>query len=215
MSILKVARLGHPVLRERARKVDRAEITTPAFQKLVDDMLETLDEYDGIGLAAPQVHESVRLVLVGIHESRKDADEEHGGTRSGTERRGEAGDEDRERAADTDAGSNERVLSVYALINPEITPIGREKGEDWEGCLSLPGLRGRVRRPNEVKLVALDRNANRFEMHLHGYPARVLQHEADHLDGVLFVDRMNSFETLTFLDEYAKYWAKTADDDPS
>jgi peptide deformylase len=215
MSILKVARLGHPVLRERARKVDRAEITTPAFQKLIDDMLETLDEYDGIGLAAPQVHESVRVVLVGIHERRKDADEEHGGTRRGTEGRGEAGDEDRERAGDTDAGSNERVLSVYALINPEITPIGREKGEDWEGCLSLPGLRGRVRRPNEVKLVALDRNANRVEMHLHGYPARVLQHEADHLDGVLFIDRMDSFETLTFLDEYAKYWAKTADDDPS
>jgi peptide deformylase len=234
MSILKVARLGHPVLRERARKVDRTEITTPAFQKLIDDMLESMDEYDGIGLAAPQVHESVRLVLVGIHEKREDGDEENGGARRGTEGHGEArkgtgearerrgegpeGHEeagDGERAGDTDADGNERVLSVYALINPEVTPIGREKGEDWEGCLSLPGLRGRVRRPNEVKLVALDRNANRVEMHLHGYPARVLQHEADHLDGVLFIDRMNSFETLTFLEEYAKYWAKTADDDPS
>jgi peptide deformylase len=217
MSILKVARLGHPVLRERARKVDRNEITTPAFQKLIDDMLETLDEYDGIGLAAPQVHESVRLVLVGIHESRKDADQEHGEARRGTEEHEEAQDEDLERAghSDDDDVEDEKMLSVYALIDPEITPIGREKEEDWEGCLSLPGLRGRVKRPNEVKLVALDREANRIEMHLHGYPARVLQHEADHLDGVLFIDRMDSFETLTFLEEYAKYWAKTADGDRS
>jgi peptide deformylase len=246
MSILKVARMGHPVLRERARKVDRAEITTPEFQKLIDDMFDTMDEYDGIGLAAPQVHESVRLLLVGIHESGEEhgegqerhgeaqeghgeareghgeARERHGEAREGhgearerhgeaRERHGEAEDGDRE-AAGEDEGE-ESALSVYALINPEITPIGREKGEDWEGCLSLPGLRGRVRRPNDVKLVALDREANRIEMHLHGYPARVLQHEADHLDGVLFVDRMDSFETLTFLEEYAKYWAKAAGDD--
>ena len=218
MSILKVARLGHPVLRERARKVDPAEIATPEFQKLIDDMFETLDAYDGIGLAAPQVHESVRLVLVGIHESRDEEGEEghgealerHGEAQEG---HGEAGDRDPESAGDDEAGDEEETLTVYALINPEITPIGREKGEDWEGCLSLPGLRGRVRRPNEVMLVALDREGNRIEMHLHGYPARVLQHEADHLDGVLFIDRMNSFETLTFLEEYAKYWVKAESDD--
>jgi peptide deformylase len=204
MSILKVARLGHPVLRERARKVDPAEIATPEFQKLIDDMFETLDAYDGIGLAAPQVHESVRLVLVGIHESRDDDSEEG---------QGEAEDRDLESAGNDEAGDGEETLTVYALINPEITPIGREKGEDWEGCLSLPGLRGRVRRPNEVMLVALDREGNRIEMHLHGYPARVLQHEADHLDGVLFIDRMSSFETLTFLEEYGKYWARAASDD--
>ena len=232
MSILKVARLGHPVLRERARRVDRDEIATPEFQKLIDDMFETLDAYDGIGLAAPQVHESVRLVLVGIHEGRdEDGEEGHGearerhgeaGDRHGEarerhgearERHGEAEDRDLESAGDDGAGNEEETLTIYALINPEITPIGREKGEDWEGCLSLPGLRGRVRRPNEVMLVALDREGNRIEMHLHGYPARVLQHEADHLDGVLFIDRMNSFETLTFLEEYAKYWVKAESDD--
>lgn len=211
MSILKVARMGHPVLRERARKVDRAEIRTPEFQKLIDDLLETMDEYDGVGLAAPQVHESVRLVLVGIHENREENDDE--GHEEGQERYGQEEDGDRERAGGEEGKEN--TLSLYALINPEITPVGREKGEDWEGCLSLPGLRGRVRRPNEVKLVAFDRDANRIEMHLHGYPARVLQHEADHLDGVLFIDRMESFETLTFLEEYAKYWAKKAGDERS
>ena len=218
MSILKVARLGHPVLRERARRVDRDEIATPEFQKLIDDMFETLDAYDGIGLAAPQVHESVRLVLVGIHEGRdEDGEEGHGEARErhgeAGDRHGEAEDRDLESAGDDGAGNEEETLAIYALINPEITPIGREKGEDWEGCLSLPGLRGRVRRPNEVMLVALDREGNRIEMHLHGYPARVLQHEADHLDGVLFIDRMSSFETLTFLEEYGKYWARAAGDD--
>jgi peptide deformylase len=185
MSILKVARMGHPVLRERARKVDPSEILTPSFQKLIDDMYETMDAYDGIGLAAPQVHESVRLMLVGINETEG---EEHGQEGAGK-------------------GEEETSMSVYALINPEIKPLGRETEEGWEGCLSLPGLRGRVRRPNEVTLVALDREAKRVEMQLQGYPARVAQHEADHLDGVLFVDRMDSLQTLTFLEEYAKYWA--------
>jgi peptide deformylase len=202
MSILKVARMGHPVLRERALRVDPAEILTPSFQKLIDDMLETMDEYDGIGLAAPQVHESVRLVLVGIHEGRRlDEDQDEDGDEE-VVGEGDAGGAD-------DVDEDERSLAVYALINPEIKVIGRETGEDWEGCLSLPGLRGRVRRPNEVTLTALDREANRIEMHLHGYPARVLQHEADHLDGVLFVDRMESLETLTYMEEYAKYWTKS------
>lgn len=187
--------MGHPVLRERARRVEPAEIATPEFQKLIDDMLETLDEYDGIGLAAPQVHESVRLVLVGIHESRE-ADEE---------------DEEREEdgiGGNEGSGEEGNGLTVLALINPEIRPVGRETSEDWEGCLSLPGLRGRVTRPDEVTVVALDREGKRIELQLQGYPARVAQHEADHLDGVLFIDRMKSFETLTFLEEYAKYWAE-------
>jgi len=175
MSILKVARMGHPVLRQRAQPVSPADITTPAFQKLVDDMFETMDAYEGIGLAAPQVHESVRLVLVGITEHR---------------------------------GDEEAKMRIVALINPEIRVIGTETGEDWEGCLSLPGLRGRVTRPNEIKVSALDRDGGRFELHLEGYPARVTQHETDHLDGILFVDRMTSFETLTFLEEYARFWAK-------
>jgi peptide deformylase len=172
MSILKVARMGHPVLRQVARKVDAAEIKTPAFQKLVDDMLETMREYDGIGLAAPQVHQSVRLALIGIEEGRGEA----------------------------------RNMRVLPVVNPDVTPTGKATAEDWEGCLSLPRLRGRVVRPDRIQLRALDRRGNRVEFDLEGYPARVAQHEIDHLDGVLFIDRMKSFETLCFLDEYSKYW---------
>jgi len=178
MSILKVARMGHPVLRQRARRVEPSTIATPEFKRLIDDMFETMDAHDGIGLAAPQVHHGVRLMLVGVDEAREGSD--------------------KERAS----------APVVALVNPDITPVGRETTEDWEGCLSLPGLRGRVRRPNDVKLVALDRHGGRVEMTLHGHPARVVQHEADHLDGALFVDRMKSLQTLTFMEEYAKYWAR-------
>jgi peptide deformylase len=172
MSILKVARMGHPVLRKVARKVEPAEIKTPAFQKLVDDMIETMREYDGIGLAAPQVHEGVRLAIVGIEEGKGD----------------------------------DRTIRVLPVVNPEITPTTKTTAEDWEGCLSLPRLRGRVVRPDRVLLKALDRRGNRVEFDLEGYPARVAQHEIDHLDGVLFIDRMKSFETLCFLDEYSKFW---------
>jgi len=174
MSILKVARMGHPVLRKAARKVDPSDIKSPAFQKLVDDMIETMREYEGIGLAAPQVHESVRLAIIGIEEGRGD----------------------------------NRAIRILPVVNPEITPVGRETEEDWEGCLSLPKLRGKVTRPSRISVKALDRRGNKIEVDLEGYPARVAQHEIDHLDGVLFIDRMKSFETLTFLDEYSKFWVE-------
>jgi peptide deformylase len=174
MSILKVARMGHPVLRQVARKVEPAEIKSPAFQKLVDDMIETMREYDGIGLAAPQVHQGVRLALIGIEEGKGD----------------------------------DRTLRVLPVVNPEVTPVGGGMAEDWEGCLSLPKLRGRVNRPDRVLVKALDRRGHKIEFDLAGYPARVAQHEIDHLDGVLFIDRMKSFESLCFLDEYSKYWTE-------
>jgi peptide deformylase len=175
MSILKVARMGHPVLRTRARRAEPPEITSPAFQKLIDDMMETMEEYHGIGLAAPQVHESVRLVLVGIEDGRDGEDAE---------------------------------LRLIPVINPEIIPVGSEVAEDWEGCLSVPNLRGRVPRAVEVRLRGLDRKGGRLDLGLRGFPARVAQHEADHLDGILFVHRMKSLETLTFLEEFGKYWQK-------
>lgn len=172
MSILKIARMGHPVLREKARKVEPSEIKSPEFQKLVDDMIETMREYDGIGLAAPQVHEGVRLMVVGIE----------------------------------DGNGEGRRIRVLPVINPELTVVGKETAEGWEGCLSIPNMRGRVLRHDKIVLKGLDRRGNRMELDLQGYPARVAQHEADHLDGVLFVDRMESLETLTFLEEFSKYW---------
>src|SRR5512137_586059 len=164
MSILKIARMGHPVLRTVARRVETSEVKSPALQKLIDDMIETMEEYHGIGLAAPQVHESVRLVLVGIEDGRDGED---------------------------------AALRVIPVINPEITPVGSEVAEDWEGCLSVPDLRGRVPRPVEVRLRGLDRKGSRLDLSLRDFPARVAQHEVDHLDGILFVHRMKSLDTLT------------------
>ncbi len=169
MSILKVARMGHPVLRTRARVLDPTEVRTAVFQKLVDDMIETMSEYEGIGLAAPQVHESVRLFVAGVEGKGED-------------------------------------LKVLPFINPVITTIGDETVEDWEGCLSIPDIRGRVPRAREVLIKALDRRGKPFEMTLKNFPARVVQHETDHVDGVLFFDRMKDFSTLTFIEEFQRYW---------
>ena len=172
MSILKVARMGHPVLRTRARPLEPNEIGTPRIQRLIDDMFETMHDSQGIGLAGPQVHESIRLFVAGVE------------------------DED-------------RTMPPVVIINPEVTPIGSDVEEDWEGCLSIPDIRGRVSRPTDIKVRALDRHDKPISMTVDGFSARVIQHETDHLDGVLFVDRMTSFESLTFLDEYSRYWSKS------
>ena len=183
MSILKVARMGHPVLRAKARALDRAEIRSAAIQKLIDDMIETMHEYHGVGLAAPQIHHSVRLFVAALdHASRGDGEDEN---------------EDGEGESDP-----------IAIINPEITVVGSEVVEDWEGCLSIPDIRGRVPRAREIKLRGYDRKGDRLELRAQGFAARVIQHETDHLDGVLFFDRMKAFESLTFLDEYSRYWVK-------
>ena len=175
MSILKVARMGHPVLRRKARALDRNEMTSAPVQKLIDDMIDTMVEYHGVGLAAPQVHESLRLFVAAFEP----ADEESG-----------------------------RDPEPIAIINPEITPVGADTVDDWEGCLSIPDIRGRVTRAREIRVRAYDRRGERIELRAHDFPARVIQHETDHLDGVLFFDRMRSFDSLTFLDEYSRYWAK-------
>jgi peptide deformylase len=177
MAILKVARMGHPVLRAKARPLEKSEIRSAVVQKLIDDMMDTMAEYHGVGLAAPQVHEGLRIFVAALDD----------------------GEEDEEEAA------------PLALINPEITVVGSDVIEDWEGCLSIPDVRGRVPRAREIKVRAYDRKGDRIELRAHDFPARVIQHEADHLDGVLFFDRMRTFESLTFLDEYSRYWAKSND----
>lgn len=169
--------MGHPVLRTKARALDRAEVKSPVVQQLIDDMIDTMFEYHGVGLAAPQIHESLRVFVASLSDSDDDAD------------------------ADGDA-------EPLVVINPEITIVGAETVEDWEGCLSIPDIRGRVPRPRAVKLRALNRKGERIEVNAKDYSARVLQHEFDHLDGVLFFDRMRSLESLTFLEEYGRYWTK-------
>jgi peptide deformylase len=179
MSILKVARMGHPVLRAKARPLEAAEIRSARIQQLVDDMFETMQEYQGVGLAAPQVHESLRLFVAGIAPGSDERD-------------------------DDDDGED---VPLMALINPEITVVGRETVEDWEGCLSIPDIRGRVPRAEKIVVRAYDRAGKRIEVRASGFTARVIQHETDHLDGVLFFDRMKKFDSLTFLDEFSKYWS--------
>ena len=172
MSILKVARMGHPVLRAVARPLERTQIRSAPVQKLIDDMIDTMIEYHGVGLAASQVHEGLRVFVAMLDVSEEGAE-----------------------------------AKAIAIINPEVIPVG-DVVEDWEGCLSIPDIRGRVPRPRDVKLRAFDRDGERLELQAHDYPARVIQHETDHLDGILFFDRMRSLESLTFLDEYSRYWIK-------
>ena len=141
-------------------------------QKLIDDMLDTMAEFHGVGLAAPQVHEGIRIFVASLDEG----------------------------------GEGNADAEPLAIINPEITVVGSDVTEDWEGCLSIPDIRGKVPRYMRVKVRGLDREGTRQELQLTGFPARVVQHENDHLDGVLFVDRMGTFKTLTFLEEYGKHW---------
>jgi peptide deformylase len=174
MSILKVSRMGHPVLRQKARAVERSEIKDPRFQKFIDDMIDTMHEYNGVGLAAPQVHEGVR-VFVAMLDTGDDAE-------------------------------------ASVIINPAITLLDDKLVEGWEGCLSIPDVRGRVPRAHKIVVKAHDRLGRVVEIEAEDFPARVIQHETDHLDGVLFLDRMTSLSTLTYLDEYSRYHAKDSDD---
>ena len=178
MSILKVARMGHPVLRTPARAIDVGEIKSSRIQQLIDDMFETMNEYEGVGLAAPQVHAGIRLFVAGFERSARDDDDDPG----------------------------DRV-PLMALINPEIAVVGDETAEDWEGCLSIPDIRGRVPRARHIVVKAFDRRGKRVEVPASGFTARVIQHETDHLNGVLFFDRMTSFQSLTFLEEFGRYWS--------
>jgi peptide deformylase len=175
MSILKVARMGHPVLRQRGRPLEKNELKHPLTQKLIDDMIETMHEYNGVGLAAPQVHASLRLfvaLLVDEPDGKSDA---------------------------------------TVVINPEILPNTQSREEGWEGCLSIPDIRGMVPRYTDIIVRALDRDGRSVELRLKDFPARVAQHETDHLEGVLFFDRMTSMQSLTYLEEFSRFHSK--DDD--
>jgi len=174
MAILKVARMGHPVLRRVADAIPVDDIGSEAVQRLIDDLLETVDDQDGAGLAAPQVHASLRIVVLKF---------------------------------DGDTG-------MRVWINPEITPVSEELAFTFEGCLSVPGVRGMVGRPAEVEVRALDRTGEPVGLRLRGFPAVVAQHEVDHLDGVLYIDRADP-RTLAFLEEYRRFmlWPDDEDDE--
>lgn len=175
--LLKIARMGHPVLRQRADSVDPARIADPEFQDFIDSMLATMHEYDGVGLAAPQVHVSKRVVV--FHEGA-----------------GLVGQDDE---------------PITALINPEIEPVGDEMAAMWEGCLSVPGLRGRVTRPAAIRVRALDRTGRPVDLELEEFDAVVTQHECDHLDGILYVDRLDDSTQLAFEKEFERFLQEDAE----
>ena len=175
MPILKVARMGHPVLRGKAREIAPEGFGSPELAGFIDDLIETMQEYAGVGLAAPQVHYGLRVFVM-----QTDPDDE---------------------------------ATLRVVVNPKLTPLGNEDWEDWEGCLSIPDIHGRVPRNDRVRLEAQDHEGNVYAEELEGFAARVCQHEYDHLDGLLFIDRMRDFSTLCFGEEYRRYHAPRPKED--
>jgi peptide deformylase len=176
MSILKVARLGHPVLRKVTENLSQRELQSPAWQKFIDDMIETMKEYDGVGLAADQVHESKQIAVLEV--------------------------------ADNPRYPEKPRVPLTVLVNPTIAPLSEDIEEDWEGCLSIPDLRGMVPRYRSIRVQALDREGKEIDFVANEFHARVIQHEFDHLNGKVYLDRMRDFSTLTFLQEFARYWMR-------
>ncbi len=178
--------MGHPVLRIKTAVASRTDIATAEVQRLIDDMIDTMLEYNGVGLAAPQVHQSVRLFVAHIPPNEDEDDDE--------------------------ADRADRRAHVITVINPEISAVSRHVEEEWEGCLSIPDLRGQVPRYRDILVKGLNRHGERLEIKAGGFAARILQHESDHLDGVLFLDRMKTLRNLSFIDEYARYHVKRDDE---
>jgi peptide deformylase len=181
MAIRKIAQLGEPVLRQQARPLSVEELGSPRIQALLEDLIDTLHDADGAGLAAPQIYESVQLVVIEVRQNP------------------------RYPSADS--------IPLTVLANPVVTPAitapvdtlpDDEAITVYEGCLSVAGLRGRVRRPRRVRVQALDVRGQPVDFVWEGFRAAVVQHETDHLNGVLFVDRAEP-RTLTFLREYERY----------
>ncbi len=173
MNILKIARMGHPVLRNPADPV--ADPTDPAITRLVESMIATMEDYAGTGLAAPQVHVPLRLVVFKVNPQRV------------------TGEPD-----DTPLGQS-------VLINPILEPLDETMSLDWEGCLSVPGLRGAVPRHHRLRYRGVDLTGKPIDRVVSGFHARVVQHECDHLDGMLYPQRMQDLSLLTYIEEGLRY----------
>jgi peptide deformylase len=171
MAILKIARMGHPVLRRPADPVP--DPTAPQIRSLVADMIETMADANGAGLAAPQVHVPLRVVVFHVPEERARRE-------------------------------NEEPAPLTALINPEIVALTDEKIEGWEACLSVPGLAGKVPRYSRIRYSGLTPEGGLIEREVQGFHARVVQHECDHLDGILYPQRMADLSTLVFVEHMGR-----------
>ena len=167
MTVREVLRMGHPVLREKAKPVEN--LGSPELKALVADMKETMKAQNGAGLAAPQIGVSQRVVIFGVDTNPRYPDAE--------------------------------PVPFTVLVNPKIVMLSREVEEDWEGCLSVPGMRGVVPRYTKLRYSGFDEEGNPIEREAEGFHARVVQHECDHLDGILYPQRMTDMRTFGFTKE--------------
>jgi peptide deformylase len=173
MAIRKIAQIGHPVLRQRAREVTREELLAPATQQFIDDLIETMRDASGAGLAAIQVYEPIRIAAVEVNDNPR--------------------------------YPYKPRIPLTILVNPVLTPIGGDTFDNYEGCLSVPNLRGMVARHLHLHVQAWDRHGNVIDEDVHGLKAGTYQHEVDHLDGVVFLDRVSDPRTLTTWTEFERH----------
>jgi peptide deformylase len=173
MAIRKIATVGHPVLRERAREVTADKLASPEIQRLIDDMIDTMHDANGAGLAANQVYEPVRIAVIEV--------------------------------ANNPRYPYKPPIPLTVVVNPEIEPLDDETVEINEGCLSVPNLRGNVNRYVNVTVRWLDRDGTAHEQIKRGLTAGTFQHEIDHLDGKLFLDRVTDSTTLTTWEQFERF----------
>lgn len=180
MAVLPIVRMGNPVLRTAAAPVPQETLAEPATQQWIDDMIETMHDADGVGLAAPQVGVAWQLF---VYQAEDDEDPAAG-------------------------------IPLAVVVNPMVEPLAGEPVFDWEGCLSIPDLRGLVPRHPALRLRGVDRHGRPIDRVVEGFEARIVQHEFDHLNGVLFLDRMRDLASLSFLDEWQEFLRGAGDDGP-
>ena len=173
MPVRPIVRLGHPSLRTLARAVSPDHLASSDVQQLIDDMIDTMREANGVGLAAPQVGTELQIF---VYES------------------------------------SNHDIPLHVVVNPMIAPHERELVYDWEGCLSIPDLRGMVPRHPAVRVQALDRHGGRLDYVCRNFEARIVQHEFDHLNGVVFLDRMRDFKTLGYIEEWGQHMGGADDE---
>ncbi len=175
MPLLEIAHLGHPKIRSGAERVSVEQLQSTAVQQFIDDMVETMRDANGVGIAAPQVQVSQQIIAIEV-------------------------------SAANPRYPNQAEVSLTVLINPNIIEKSTETENGWEGCLSVPDLRGLVPRWTQVTVQGMDRHGKVVLFEAKGFHARVVQHEVDHLNGLVFLDRLPDLQTLTHLREYEQFW---------
>ena len=186
---LKIVQAGDPVLRKQSRTLTKEEILSPTIQELIPLMRDTMREAPGVGLAAPQIGQSIQLAVI----------------------------EDRatyikDLSVDELAKRQRSAIPFHVIINPKLTLANNSSAVFFEGCLSVEGYQAIVDRALDVRVVCLNERAEEVTINAHGWYARILQHEIDHLNGILYIDRMNS-RTYTTSENFVRYWMKHSIDE--